>query len=508
MHMDTAYEISKAASPASARPERLAQCGRLFAGMTRIGLIGFGGGNALVPVIERETVGSGGLITKEEFDRAVVVANITSGALPIEVASGVGRKIAGAPGMIAAAVGMGLPGALLALAFISLFSVSSAAAMDQMRMASVGVSMLIAYLLVSYAARELLGPQAAARSRAVSAALLAASFLLTCGGKIAKIAAELGLGSFALPQVSTLDVLGVFFFGALFTQGHCQNRKSRMRMAAALAIASAYLASRAFSQGMASHLLQAAMVALAVWGLASSARDAGAFERPRSSSLEHLPQEALAWLAFIAACTIPALIVCPHALEFAARSALSVLMSFGGGDAYLAFGQGMFVDSGMVSNAAYYGQVVTLSNALPGSIICKVLVGVGYLIGESEGSAAALLMALAGFGIGVGISGLTFLVAYHAYGRLEDIPAFDAIRRYIRPVIAGILLTIAVTMVSLNVEAAHQLALSVPAVLAVSAFILALLGWAARTHKAPLGKLILAAIGVALGALNVLALIA
>lgn len=85
-----------------------------------------------------------------------------------------------------------------------------------------------------------------------------------------------------------------------------------------------------------------------------------------------------------------------------------------------------------------------------------MLVGVGYLIGETWGSAAALLMALAGFGIGVGISALAFLVASYAYGRLGTIPAFDTIRRYIRPVIGGILLTIAVTMLSLAVEAAQH----------------------------------------------------
>lgn len=117
-------------------------------------------------------------------------------------------------------------------------------------------------------------------------------------------------------------------------------------------------------------------------------------------------------------------------------------------------------------------------------------------------------MALAGFGIGVGISGLTFLVAYYAYDRSEQIPAFDTIRRYIRPVIGGILLTIAVTMLSLAVEAAQQLALSVPAVLGVSSSIFVLVAWTARTRKAPLGKLILLSACVALGCMNGLAPIA
>ena len=44
------------------------------------------------------------LIDKDEYTKDVVVANITPGALPVEVAAGVGRKVCGIPGMLLSAV--------------------------------------------------------------------------------------------------------------------------------------------------------------------------------------------------------------------------------------------------------------------------------------------------------------------------------------------------------------------------------------------------------------------
>ena len=85
--------------------------------MFKIGCIGFGGGTALVPVIESEVVYEKKLIDKDEYTKDVVVANITPGALPVEVAAGVGRKVCGIPGMLLSAVLMGLPGSVLAFGF-------------------------------------------------------------------------------------------------------------------------------------------------------------------------------------------------------------------------------------------------------------------------------------------------------------------------------------------------------------------------------------------------------
>ena len=60
---------------------------KLITIMLKIGAIGFGGGTALIPVIEDEVVNNS-LADEDEFNKDVIVANITPGALPVEIASG------------------------------------------------------------------------------------------------------------------------------------------------------------------------------------------------------------------------------------------------------------------------------------------------------------------------------------------------------------------------------------------------------------------------------------
>ena len=72
---------------------------RFLRTMIWIGCIGFGGGNALIPVMQKELVDETKAITAEEFDEDVMVASITPGALPVEIASGIGSRLHGVLGM-------------------------------------------------------------------------------------------------------------------------------------------------------------------------------------------------------------------------------------------------------------------------------------------------------------------------------------------------------------------------------------------------------------------------
>ena len=48
----------------------------LMQAMLRVGVIGFGGGNALIPVMEKEFVTKKPYVTKEEYDEAVLAASM------------------------------------------------------------------------------------------------------------------------------------------------------------------------------------------------------------------------------------------------------------------------------------------------------------------------------------------------------------------------------------------------------------------------------------------------
>ena len=65
---------------------------RFLTAMLKIGCIGFGGGSALIPVIEDEIITGQKLDTTEHYDKDVVVASITPGALPVELATSLGKR--------------------------------------------------------------------------------------------------------------------------------------------------------------------------------------------------------------------------------------------------------------------------------------------------------------------------------------------------------------------------------------------------------------------------------
>ena len=124
---------------------------KLLAVMFKIGCIGFGGGSALIPVIEAEAVEQHHLVDENEYNKDVIVANITPGALPVEIAAGVGRNVAGIRGMLLAAIMMALPGTFLTVAIVSLINSTGSSLLRQILFASAGITAYIIFMLIEYA---------------------------------------------------------------------------------------------------------------------------------------------------------------------------------------------------------------------------------------------------------------------------------------------------------------------------------------------------------------------
>lgn len=90
----------------------------LFRVFFRIGLFTFGGGYAMIAIIEEACVEKRRWITREEMDHLIVVAESTPGPIAINCATFVGYRQAGFFGAICATVGMILP------SFLVIFAVS------------------------------------------------------------------------------------------------------------------------------------------------------------------------------------------------------------------------------------------------------------------------------------------------------------------------------------------------------------------------------------------------
>ena len=93
----------------------------LFKTFMKIGIVTFGGGYAMIPIIESEVVDKHHWMTKEEFLDAIATTQICPGALAINMSSLLGYKLAKIPGAIVCTLGASLPSFLIILAIAMFF---------------------------------------------------------------------------------------------------------------------------------------------------------------------------------------------------------------------------------------------------------------------------------------------------------------------------------------------------------------------------------------------------
>lgn len=87
----------------------------LFWAFMVVGVTAFGGGYAIVPVLEREMIKKRGWLTMEEILDYYTIAQITPGVIAVNIATFVGCKHKGSLGGLVATIGFILPGVTLML---------------------------------------------------------------------------------------------------------------------------------------------------------------------------------------------------------------------------------------------------------------------------------------------------------------------------------------------------------------------------------------------------------
>lgn len=92
----------------------------LFLEFAKIGLFTFGGGYAMISVIEHNCVERKKWITHEEMMHVTILAESTPGPIAINCATFVGNRRAGIPGAVAATIGIVLP-SFIVIYCISMF---------------------------------------------------------------------------------------------------------------------------------------------------------------------------------------------------------------------------------------------------------------------------------------------------------------------------------------------------------------------------------------------------
>ena len=85
----------------------------IFVSFLKIGMFTFGGGYAMLPLIERELITKRKWIEQKEFLDLLTLAQSVPGPIAINSATFVGIKIAGMPGALVATLGCILPSCII-----------------------------------------------------------------------------------------------------------------------------------------------------------------------------------------------------------------------------------------------------------------------------------------------------------------------------------------------------------------------------------------------------------
>ena len=119
---------------------------KLFLVYMKIGLFTFGGGYAMIALIEDEIVSKRGWITKEELADIVVIAESTPGPIAINCSTYVGYKIAGVIGSAVATVAVVIPSFVI-IYLISLF-INAFLAIELVKYAFAGINCAVGLIII------------------------------------------------------------------------------------------------------------------------------------------------------------------------------------------------------------------------------------------------------------------------------------------------------------------------------------------------------------------------
>jgi len=93
---------------------------KLLISFMKIGLFSFGGGYAMIPLIQKE-IEMHGWLSPSEFVDIIAIAEMTPGPIAVNSATFVGNKAAGIPGGVVATIGVVIPSLFLILVISSFF---------------------------------------------------------------------------------------------------------------------------------------------------------------------------------------------------------------------------------------------------------------------------------------------------------------------------------------------------------------------------------------------------
>jgi len=414
-----------------------------------MGIIGFGGGAALIPVIENELVVKKKWIEKERFDFYVAISSISPASLPVALCSIWSNKYS-----LLSAYSYALPGSLLFLVLMTGFSLIGESGLIYIGFASVGIISFILLIIYSFIRRSYeQGKKIGINKQFII--IIATSFFLTSGNVIRRLMSTLFIldmdhvpNSFF--SLSMIDLIIMIFFIIFFIGGST----SKYVKGIAIIIPVFYALSRGridiFNEW--DFVLIVTMIVLVI---ASVFYDFAYKKNNRSNrrafKLDYKPLRNLfLFLLFSIVLTIIAFLITggERTWELAFRVILSSLISFGGGEAYIGVADAIFIQTGFISAKIFYSQIVGMSSAMPGPVLMSIAAGIGFTYGISLGDGVLFGWVYGLLSIALAVSATAFgaIILFTCFEIFKDSLRLHMIVRYIIPIICGVLISIALSL--------------------------------------------------------------
>lgn len=164
----------------------------LLTAFLKIGAFTFGGGYAMIPLIQREIVEKRGWITEDDILEIVAIAESTPGPIAINAATFVGYRVAGMPGAFLSTLGIVLP-SFLTIVVIS-FILKEFEQFRAVKYAFFGIRAGVLALLI----KALVSMYKKSRGNLLSYVIMGLAFVLTAFLKVNVIAVIAGCAAVGL----------------------------------------------------------------------------------------------------------------------------------------------------------------------------------------------------------------------------------------------------------------------------------------------------------------------
>lgn len=135
--------------------QKLVKSLKIFLTMFKIGLFTFGGGYAMIAIIQKEIVEKQKIIDKDEFLNLIAIAESTPGPIAINSATYIGYKISGVLGSFFATLGVVLPSFII-IFVISLFY-EQFMELEYVRYAFLGIQACVPFIIITAGIKMLIG---------------------------------------------------------------------------------------------------------------------------------------------------------------------------------------------------------------------------------------------------------------------------------------------------------------------------------------------------------------